>query len=314
MGGVFVGIDVSKDWLDVAATPSGTSQRFANDEHGHGKLVEWMSATSPSLVVLEATGGYQTPVVAALAISRFAVAVVNPRQVRDFARSLGKLAKTDAIDAAVLARFAELVQPEPRPLKDEETLELEALVTRRRQIVEMITAESNRLKQSPRSMQPDIRDHIEWLKKRLKDHDLELHRKIESSPVWREKENLLRGIPGVGRITAATLLCELPELGTLGHKQIAALTGLAPFNRDSGKMRGRRAIWGGRASVRRCLYMAALAATRTNQVIKAFYARLCAAGKPKKAALAACMRKLIVIMNAMVGRNEPWRQLTGANA
>ncbi len=314
VGDVFVGIDVSKDWLDVAMLPGGKVERFSNDDEGRGRLVAYACSAAPELIVLEATGGYQTPIVTALVVAKLAVAVVNPRQVRDFARSLGKLAKTDAIDAGTLARFAELVRPEPRRLKDEETLELEALVTRRRQIIDMITAESNRLHQAPRRTQSDIRDHIEWLKKRLRDHDLDLRRKIESSPVWREKDNLLRGIPGVGRITAATLLCELPELGTLGRKQVAALVGVAPMNRDSGKMRGKREVCGGRSSIRRCLYMAALTATRTNAVIKAFYARLCRAGKPKKAALVACMRKLIVIMNAMLSRRTAWRALAADHA
>jgi transposase len=310
MGNVFVGIDVSKEWLDVAVSSEGAVERFTNDEAGHRKLVEQVGGVKPELVVLEATGGYQTPVVTALVVAKLAVAVVNPRQVRDFARSLGKLAKTDAIDARVLARFAELVKPEPRGLKDEETLELEALVTRRRQIVDMITAESNRLQQSPKPLHADIREHIEFLKKRLRDRDLEINRAIKKSPVWREKENLLRGVPGVGRVTVSTLLSELPELGTLGRKQVAALVGVAPLNRDSGKMRGKREIWGGRASVRRVLYMAALTATMKNATIRAFYARLCAAGKSKKVALVACMRKLLVIMNAMLHHNQPWQELS----
>lgn len=314
MGNVFVGIDVSKEWLDVAVSPSEEVQRFANAEVGHAQLVEWVQGLRPELIVLEATGGYQTGVVTALVVAKLAVAVVNPRQVRDFARSMGKLAKTDSIDAVSLAKFGERVRPEPRGLKDTETLELEAMVTRRRQLVDMITAETNRLHQAPRSVQPDIRDHIEWMKKRLKDHDLDIGRAIERSPVWRTKEDLLRGIPGVGRVTVVTVLCELPELGALSAKQIAALVGVAPLNRDSGKMRGRREIWGGRPTVRRCLYMAAVAATRANPPIRAFYTRLLAAGKTKKAALVACMRKLIVIMNAMISRGEPWNppQLAGA--
>jgi transposase len=309
MGNEFVGIDVSKDWLDLGVLPSEKVERVSNDEAGYAKLVAYLAPLKPELIVLEATGGYQTAVVTALAVAKLAVAVVNPRQVRDFARSMGKLAKTDAIDALVLAKFGQLVRPEPRALKDEETLELEALVTRRRQIVDMITAESNRLQQSPRTTRADIREHIEWLKKRLKEHDLEIGRTIERSPVWRAKENLLRGIPGVGRVTVVTLLSELPELGTLSRKQIAALVGLAPLNRDSGKTRGRREIWGGRASVRACLYMAALSAARFNRNIRSFYERLVAAGKPKKAAITACMRKLIVIINAMMSRNEPWNLL-----
>jgi transposase len=307
MANVFVGIDVSKEWLDVALSTESKVERYQNDEGGRERLVERVRASKPALVVLEATGGYQTPLVTALVVARLATAVVNPRQVRDFARSLGTLAKTDALDALVLARFAELVNPEPRPLKDEETLELEALVTRRRQIVDMITTETNRLHQVPKSMQTDIRDHIEYLKKRLRDHDLDIGRMIKKSPVWREKENLLEGIPGIGRVTIATMLCELPELGSLSSKQIAALVGVAPMNRDSGKVRGRREIVGGRSSLRGTLYMAAIAAKRYNATIRAFYERLRAAGKTFKVAIVACMRKLVVIMNAMLRLNQPFR-------
>jgi transposase len=312
MANVFVGIDVSKEWLDVAVTTESKVERYSNDDGGRQRLVERVLASKPVLVVLEATGGYQTPIVTALVVAKIATAVVNPRQVRDFARSLGKLAKTDAIDAFVLARFAELVKPEPRALKDEDTLQLEALVTRRRQIIDMITAETNRLHQLPKALQADVRDHIEYLKKRLRDHDLDIGRAIKKSPVWREKENLLQGIPGVGRITIAVMLCELPELGSLGGKQAAALVGVAPINRDSGKVRGRREIFGGRACVRGTLYMAALAATRFNPTIRAFYERLRAAGKPFKVAIVACMRKLVVIMNAMLRQNQPFRQLSEA--
>jgi transposase len=307
MGKVFVGIDVSKDTLDVAVRPEELVFRVANDEAGHRELVTRLRPLSVELVVMEATGGYQAGVATTLVVARLPVAVVNPRQVRDFARSMGQLAKTDALDAVMLARFAEMVRPEPRAPKDEETLELEALVTRRRQVVEMIGAETNRLQQTPKKLQPEIHDHIEWLKHRLKDLDREMKKRIKDSPVWREKEDLLRGVPGVGFVTAATLLCELPELGALGRKQIAALVGVAPLNRDSGQMRGRRTIWGGRASVRRTLYMAALSATTKNPTIQAFYKRLCAAGKPKKAALVACMRKLLVILNAMLRGSTSWR-------
>lgn len=312
MADVFVGVDVSKGWLDVALSTEGKIHRYANDEAGRQNLVEHLLASKVTLVVLEATGGYQTPIVTALVVAKIATTVVNPRQVRDFARSLGKLAKTDAIDAAVLARFAELVKPEPRALKDEETLELEGLVTRRRQIVDMITAETNRLHQLPKALQADVRDHIEYLKKRLRDHDLDIARAIKKSPVWREKENLLQGIPGIGRITIATMLCELPELGSLGNKQVAALVGLAPINRDSGKVRGRREIFGGRSCLRGTLYMAAVAAKRFNPAIRAFYERLRAAGKTFKVAIVACMRKLVVIMNAMLRHNQPFRPLVEA--
>jgi transposase len=307
MGNVFVGIDVSKEALDVAVRPAGSVFRVANDEAGHRDVIERLKPFGVELIVLEATGGYQAAIATALVVARFPVAVVNPRQVRDFARSLGQLAKTDALDAVVLARFGEMVRPEPRAPKDEETLELEALITRRRQIIDMITAEGNRLLQTPKKLQPDIRDHIEWLKHRLKDHDREMRRKIEDSPVWREKEDLLRGVPGVGPVTATTLLCELPELGKLGRKQIAALVGVAPLNRDSGQMRGRRTIWGGRASVRQVLYMAALCAKKCNPTIRAFYERLRAAGKPKKSALVACMRKLLVILNTMMRGSQAWQ-------
>ena len=307
MENVFGGIDVSKEWLDVALSAERKVTRYANDDDGRRLLVEVLVAAKPALIVLEATGGYQTPTVTALVVAKLPTAVVNPRQVRDFARSVGKLAKTDAIDAHVLARFAELVKPEPRGLKDEETLELEALVTRRRQLIEMITAETNRVQQVPKSMRADIRDHIEYMKKRLRDHELDIGRAIKKSPVWREKENLLEGIPGIGRVTIATILCELPELGCLSGKQIAALVGVAPMNRDSGKVRGRREIVGGRASIRGTLYMAALAAKRFNAPIRAFYERLRTAGKPFKVAIVACMRKLVIIMNAMLRQNQPFK-------
>jgi transposase len=312
MANVFVGIDVSKEWLDVAVSTEEKVERYTNDDGGHRRLVEVLLKTKPALVVLEATGGYQTPIVTELVVAKIATAVVNPRQVRDYARALGKLAKTDAIDAAVLARFAEAAKPEPRGLKDEETLELEALVTRRRQIIDMITAETNRLQQVPKTMQADIRAHIQYLKKRLHIHDFDIGQAIKKSPVWREKENLLQGIPGVGRITIATMLCELPELGRLGRKQVAALVGVAPMNRDSGKLRGRREIFGGRSSLRGTLYMAALAAKRFNPTIRAFYERLRTAGKTFKVAIVACMRKLVVIMNAMLRQNQPFRPLPEA--
>ncbi len=282
VGNVFVGIDVSKDKLDVGLLPEEQSFQVSNDEAGHRELVDKLKSFKIELVVLEATGGYQTPVVSALIVARLPVAVVNPAQVRSFARAMGRLAKTDAIDAMVLAKFGRMMEPEPRGLKDEEALELEAMITRRRQIVDMIAAEANRVQQAPKKMQPDIREHIEWLKHRLKDKDLELRRLIENSPVWREKENLLRSIPGVGPITSMVMISQLPELGTLGPKQISALVGVAPLNRDSGTVRGKREIWGGRASVRRTLYMAALTAARKNPVIRTFYERLCSVGKPKE--------------------------------
>ena len=305
----FVGIDVSKAYLDVAFRPSGERLRVSNSESGIAELVARLSTMRPTLVVLEATGGYQAAVVASLAIAKVPTAVVNPRQVRDFAKATGRLAKTDTIDADVLAHFAEVIRPEPRPFVDEQTLALEALVTRRRQVIEMITAEKNRLAQSHKSLRSTIKAHINFLQRELQDTNRELDGMLRKTPMWREHEDLLRTAKGVGRMTIATLFADLPELGTLDNKRIAALVGVAPFNRDSGTHRGKRMIWGGRASVRAALYMAALVASRHNPVIRAFYERLCAAGKPKKVALVACMRKLLTILNAMIRTKSPWRAL-----
>ena len=305
----FVGIDVSKAYLDVAFRPSGERLRVSNSESGIAELVARLSTMRPTLVVLEATGGYQAALVASLAIAKVATAVVNPRQVRDFAKATGRLAKTDTIDADVLAHFAEVIRPEPRPFVDEQTLALEALVTRRRQVIEMITAEKNRLAQSHKSLRSTLKAHINFLQRELQDTNRELDGMLRKTPMWREHEDLLRTAKGVGRMTIATLFADLPELGTLDNKRIAALVGVAPFNRDSGTHRGKRMIWGGRASVRAALYMAALVASRHNPVIRAFYERLCAAGKPKKVALVACMRKLLTILNAMIRTKSPWRSL-----
>ena len=305
----FVGIDVSKAYLDVAFRPSGERLRVSNSESGIAELVARLSTMRPTLVVLEATGGYQAAVVASLAIAKVPTAVVNPRQVRDFAKATGRLAKTDTIDADVLAHFAEVIRPEPRPFVDEQTLALEALVTRRRQVIEMITAEKNRLAQSHKSLRSTLKAHINFLQRELQDTNRELDGMLRKTPMWREHEDLLRTAKGVGRMTIATLFADLPELGTLDNKRIAALVGVAPFNRDSGTHRGKRMIWGGRASVRAALYMAALVASRHNPVIRAFYERLCAAGKPKKVALVACMRKLLTILNAMIRTKSPWRAL-----
>ena len=305
----FVGIDVSKAYLDVAFRPSGERLRVSNSESGIAELVARLSTMRPTLVVLEATGGYQAAVVASLAIAKVPTAVVNPRQVRDFAKATGRLAKTDTIDADVLAHFAEVIRPEPRPFVDEQTLALEALVTRRRQVIEMITAEKNRLAQSHKSLRSTLKAHINFLQRELQDTNRELDGMLRKTPMWHEHEDLLRTAKGVGRMTIATLFADLPELGTLDNKRIAALVGVAPFNRDSGTHRGKRMIWGGRASVRAALYMAALVASRHNPVIRAFYERLCAAGKPKKVALVACMRKLLTILNAMIRTKSPWRAL-----
>ena len=306
---LFIGVDVSKKQLDVAIRPTEETFRVANDEEGIGMLCARCRSERPTLLVVEATGGYQTALVAALALAEVPVAVVNPRQVRDFAKAIGRLAKTDALDANVLARFAEVVRPEIRILPDAETAELHGLVTRRRQLVEMITAESNRLGQSVAAVRPSIKATINWLRHQLGDINREIDEAVRRSPLWREKENLLRSVPGVGRVLTTTLLCELPELGRLNRKEVAALAGIAPLNRDSGTYRGKRSVWGGRASVRGPLYMAALSAIRCNPSIRPFYLRLVAAGKSKKLALVACMRKLLVILNAMVKAREPWRAL-----
>lgn len=307
MSEIYVGIDVSKARLDVSVVPQGETFSVSNDPAGIDALVTILRERGPTLVVLEATGGYQNAAVGAMGAASLPVAVINPRQVRDFAKALGRLAKTDRIDALVLAQFAQAIRPEPRPLKSEQAEQLAALVTRRRQLVEMLVTEKNRLHSSARATQASIKEHIDWLKKRLNDIDRDLERAIRNSDVWREKEDLLRSVPGVGRVTATVLLAELPELGHLNRKQVAALTGVAPLNRDSGQMRGHRSIWGGRATVRAALYMATLVASKCNPVIRAAYARLLAAGKPKKVALTACMRKLLVTLNAMLRAKTPWR-------
>jgi transposase len=302
-----VGIDVSKGLLDVAVLPEGESWSANNDEEGITQVVKRLKSLRPRLVVLEATGGMETALVGVAATARLPVVVVNPRQVRDFAKSVGALAKTDAIDARVLARFAEAVRPEVRPLKDKEASQLSALIARRRQLVEMLTSEKNRLGTAPEAIHPSIEEHIEWLEQRLTDINGKLKKAIKKSPVWRAKEQLLRTAPGVGPVLSATLVAGLPELGTLNRKRIAALVGVAPFNRDSGTYRGKRCIWGGRGSIRAVLYMGTLAATRFNPVIRAFYLRLCAAGKEQKVALTACMRKLLTILNAMAKTGTPWQ-------
>jgi len=304
---VYVGIDVAKDWLDVAQRPGGEAWRVSSDETGVVALVERLKGVRPTLVVLEATGGLQIPAVAALAAAGLRTAVVNPRQVRQFAGATGRLAKTDAIDAQVLAQFGEAVRPEVRPLPDAATQELSALVARRRQLIEMLTAEKNRLRLATKKVRPNIEAHIRWLEGQLLDLDDGLGEVIRSSPVWRERDNLLRSVPGVGPVLSSVLLADLPELGRLNRKEIAALAGVAPLNRDSGQFRGRRTVWGGRSQVRAALYMAALVAARFNPVIRAFYQRLQAAGKPKKVALTACMRKLLTMLNAMARDQTSWQ-------
>lgn len=306
---LYIGIDVSKANLDIDAYPRAHRTRFSNDETGRRQLVNELKNLQPKLVVLEATGGLESPIASELAIAGLAVAVINPRQARDFAKAIGVLAKTDQVDALVLARFAEAIKPEVRALKDSEVMALDSVLTRRRQLVDMITAESNRYAQAPGKIAKQIAKHLSWLNKRLEEADDDLNDAIRRSPLWQAKAHLMMSIPGVGRVTATTLLAALPELGQLSRREISALVGVCPFNRDSGGHRGRRVIWGGRASVRTVLYMAALAASRHNPMIKAFYQKLLAAGKMKKVALVACMRKLLVILNAMVKSNTPWRSV-----
>jgi transposase len=304
---VFVGIDVAKASLDIAARPSGEHWQLANEEAAFPLLLARLRPLAPTLVVLEATGGFEHAVVAALAAAGVPVVVANPRQVRDFARATGQLAKTDTIDAQILALFAERVRPTPRPLPDAAAQALDAMLTRRRQLLEMLTAERNRLGLARPPVVRRIRTHIRWLERELADVDRDLGRLIEQSPLWRAQDDLLQSVHGVGPVVSRTLLGELPELGRLTHKQIAALVGVAPLARDSGTLRGRRLVWGGRASVRAVLYMGALVATRWNPVIRAFYQRLRAAGKPPKVALVACMRKLLIILNAMARTGTSWR-------
>ena len=304
---IYVGIDVSKAQLDIAVRPTQDQWNCPNSNAGIARLTKRLKRLDPQLIVLEATGGYEIPVTAALAAGELPVVVINPRQARDFARSTGRLAKTDTIDAQVLAHFGEAVRPQVRPLPDEGIQELASVLSRRLQVVEMLTAEKNRLQRPTPSVRRGIKRHINWLEKSLANLEDELKEAIVKSPIWKQKIEVLKSAPGIGPVTSMTLVAELPELGRLNRKQIAALVGVAPFNRDSGMMRGKRTIWGGRARVRAVLYMAALTASRHNPVIRLFYQRLCAAGKPKKVALTACMRKLLIILNAMVRHATPWQ-------
>jgi transposase len=310
----FVGIDVSKAQLDLALRPDGSRLAVPHDAAGIRQVVEHLQTVEPVLVVLEATGGLERGLVRALVEVGLLAVVVNPRQVRDFAKATGQLAKTDVLDAQVLARFAEAVRPALRPMPDASTQELATLMTRRRQVVEMLTAEKNRLGSASKRVQKRIQRHITWLATELARLDNDLDQTIRNSPVWREQEDLLQSVPGVGPVVTRTLLAELPELGTLNRRQIAALVGLAPLNRDSGTLRGRRTVWGGRATVRATLYMSAVVAARYNPVIKAFYQRLRQAGKAAKVALTACMRKLLTILNAMLKHRTSWsaQMLQGA--
>ncbi len=303
---IHIGIDVSKEQIDVAVRPAGRSWSVSYDGAGVDDLVAQLKALKPTGVITESTGGLELPLVAALAAAALPVAVVNPRQVRDFAKSTGQLAKTDRLDAQVLAHFGEAVRPPMRPLRDADTQALGALLARRKQVMEILVAEKNRLGRAAPEVRPRIEAHIKWLKQELDDLDTDLRQKIERSPLWREKDDLLRSVPGVGPQVSLTLLAYLRELGTLNRKQIAALVGVAPFNRDSGPHRGKRSVWGGRATVRSTLYMGALVASRCNPVLREFYQRLLEAGKPKKVALTACARKLLTILNSMAKTGGHW--------
>ena len=306
----FVGIDVSKAQLDVAVRPTGQRWVVSYDQTGIEGLIPQIVDLEPALVLLEATGGLELPLVAALAAAALPVVVVNPRQVRDFAKATGTLAKTDTLDAGVLAHFADAVRPEVRPLKDAETQVLNSLTARRHQVMTMLVSEKNRLGTAIGAVSPRIEAHIAWLEQELSDLDKGLRQTLRRSQVWREKDDLLRTVPGVGEQISLTLLANLPELGTLNRRQIAALVGVAPYNRDSGTLRGKRAVWGGRSRVRAVLYMGALVASRHNPAIRDFYQRLLAAGKPKKVALVASMRKLLVILNGMLKHGSPWCDIT----
>ena len=301
-----VGIDVSKARLDVGVLPEEAFWTSTNDDVGRAELVARLRELAPALIVLEATGGYEALIAAQLAAVGLPVAVMNPRPVRDFAKACGRLAKTDRIDAQVLARYAQVMRPEVRPLKDEQSRELEALFLRRRQIVEMLTMEKNRLGMAAVRVRKGLKTHIAWLEKRVEDIDGELKALIQRSPVWRAKDAVLRSAKGIGPVASVAKLAQLPELGRLDRKKISALVGIAPLNNDSGTFKGRRSIWGGRSTVRPPLYMATLAAIRCNPVIKAFHARLRAAGKKPKVAIVACMRKLLTILNAMIKTMTPW--------
>jgi transposase len=311
----WVGIDVSKASLDVFVQPKGAAWQLANTSVQIDALGEQLTALAPERIVLEASGGYEALVVAVLASRQLPVVVVNPRQVRDFARAMGQLAKTDRIDAQVLARFGEAIRPEVRAMPDATTRTVRALVSRRRQLQEMLVAEQNRLisaavQDAPEPLREQLGEHIDWLRRQVSDVDDELRREVQAGSVWRERENLLRTIPGIGPVTSATLLSNLPELGQFDRKAIAKLVGVAPLNRDSGTLHGARRVWGGRAGVRAVLYMAALVATRHNPLIRGFYERLKAAGKPKKVALVACMHKLLLLCNSILRSNSAWRPIT----
>jgi transposase len=303
---VYVGVDVAQETLQVAISNSPGTHQFTNDQEGITQAIEHIARLQPAGIIVEATGGLEMPLAAELQTKGLPVVIINPRHAHDFARATGALAKTDSIDASLLALFGLRIKPEVRPLPDKQAREMISLLTRRRQLMEMIIAERNRLSRTDDEIQPGIKEHIQWLKKALSEINADLEHRIQGSPSWREKDNLLKSVPGIGRVVASTLLIELPELGQLNRRKIAALVGVAPLNRDSGTLRGKRTVWGGRAALRAALYMATLVATKYNPVIAAFYQRLRNAGKVKKAALVACMRKLLVIVNAMVRSGKVW--------
>jgi transposase len=301
-----VGIDVSKAQLDTAFGAEGEVVGFANNERGIVQLLERLSSVQPALVVMEASGGYETAVAPAIAAAHWRLAVVNPRQVRDFARASGRLAKTDRIDARVLSAFGKAVEPQITRLPDEDAQALQSLLLRRQQLVAMRAQERQRLEHAQGLMRKQIKKHIDWLDQEIDRLDVDITAGLRKSPAWRAKDDLLRSFKGVGPITSGTLLVALPELGCLGRRAIAALVGVAPLNWDSGKMRGKRSIHGGRARIRTLLYMATTSAVRCNPVIRDFYQRLRSRGKPHKVAMVACMRKVLTILNAMVRQSTPW--------
>jgi transposase len=304
---LFVGIDVAKAALDIALRPSDQLWQVIYDDAHVEALVTQLSELSPTLIVVEATGGLERTLVMALVVAGLPVVVINPRLARDFAKAIGRLAKTDRIDAQVLAHYGEAIRPSRRPLPDADTQQFRALVDRRRQLIDMMSAEQSRLNTSPARIRDSIESHLTWLRQQVASLDDDLDRLLQASPLWRERDAILQSTPGVGPVLSRTLISQLPELGDLNRKEIAALVGVAPFNRDSGTWRGRRTIWGGRATVRAVLYMSTLVATRHNPVIREFYERLLAAGKATKVALTACMRKLLTILNAMVKNQQRWQ-------
>jgi transposase len=308
---LFVGIDVSKDHLDLAIWPNGPAWRAANDDQGAAETASRLRRLAPSLVVLEATANYGRLVFASLWAAGIMTAMVNPRQTRAFAKSIGKTAKTDAIDARVLAQFAATVRPPARQPQDETTQELQAILGRRRQLIEMLTAEKNRFQAAPKAIRPAIRGHTEQLERWLADVDADLRERIEANPFWRAQDQILQSTKGVGPVLSVTLIADLPELGRLSHKEIGALVGVAPLNRDSGRYRGQRKIWGGRAKVRTALFMATRSAVQWNPQVRSLYLRLLDAGKPELVAIVACMRKLLTILNAMIRHQTPWQPLFG---